>query len=272
MQNISLPHRFDRYRLAGLILRHLRSRQLNVSQTELEAAAGIDQSTISRLMNLSILKEKAKRKQSLSRMNLLALTRKGLRMSHTQASLILWLAEGPVFKPWRKEEFERAGITPPDASVAAELDEIRQVNAFRSESERTHLSVVALFREVFVATPPEDGWHKVKTNIIHGNRPEDYLALYQRLREMEYRGGQRMLVSQYPSILVSSDIESASRVLKETPDGVKVSMRAVNAFDVGQIAIGFGGGGHKAASGFVSPLPVRELLEAIRMSLPVVAH
>ncbi|HJV09182.1 MAG TPA: DHH family phosphoesterase [Acidimicrobiales bacterium] len=63
-----------------------------------------------------------------------------------------------------------------------------------------------------------------------------------------------------------------SCVLKETPDGTKVSMRAVSEFDVGQVAIAFGGGGHKAASGFVSPLPVPELLDAIRESLPVVAH
>ncbi|HEX3621190.1 MAG TPA: DHH family phosphoesterase [Acidimicrobiales bacterium] len=61
-----------------------------------------------------------------------------------------------------------------------------------------------------------------------------------------------------------------SAVLKETPDGTKVSMRSVNGFDVGQVAIGFGGGGHKAAAGFVSPLPVRELLDAIRASLPLV--
>jgi len=57
-------------------------------------------------------------------------------------------------------------------------------------------------------------------------------------------------------------------VLKETPDGTKVSLRAVNEFDVGQVAIAFGGGGHKAAAGFVSPLPIPELLEALRESLP----
>jgi phosphoesterase RecJ-like protein len=62
-----------------------------------------------------------------------------------------------------------------------------------------------------------------------------------------------------------------SAVLKETPDGTKVSMRAVTEFDVGQVAIAFGGGGHKTASGFVSPLAVPDLLEAIRLSLPVVA-
>ena len=62
-----------------------------------------------------------------------------------------------------------------------------------------------------------------------------------------------------------------SAVLKETPDGTKVSMRAVTGFDVGQVAIGFGGGGHKAAAGFVSDLPIPELLEAIRAVLPLVA-
>jgi len=62
-----------------------------------------------------------------------------------------------------------------------------------------------------------------------------------------------------------------SCVLKETPEGTKASLRAVTDYDVGELAILFGGGGHKAAAGFVSPLPVRELLDAIRDALPVVA-
>ena len=61
-----------------------------------------------------------------------------------------------------------------------------------------------------------------------------------------------------------------SCVLKETPDGTKVSLRAVNEFDVGEVATGFGGGGHKAAAGFVDQRPVPELLEAIRDALPKV--
>ena len=59
-----------------------------------------------------------------------------------------------------------------------------------------------------------------------------------------------------------------SCVLKETPEGTKVSLRAVSEFDVGQVATAFGGGGHKAAAGFVDPRPVPELLAAIRESLP----
>ena len=62
-----------------------------------------------------------------------------------------------------------------------------------------------------------------------------------------------------------------SCVLKVAPDGTRVSLRAVNEFDVGQVAVGFGGGGHRAAAGFVSDRPVREVLEAIRDRLPVVA-
>jgi bifunctional oligoribonuclease and PAP phosphatase NrnA len=72
--------------------------------------------------------------------------------------------------------------------------------------------------------------------------------------------------------LVRRTVEAdVSCVLKETPEGTKVSLRAINEFDVGQIAIAFGGGGHKASSGFVDPRPIPELLAAIRESLPPVA-
>jgi phosphoesterase RecJ-like protein len=62
-----------------------------------------------------------------------------------------------------------------------------------------------------------------------------------------------------------------SCVLKEASDGTRVSLRAVTGFDVGEVAMGFGGGGHRAAAGFTSDRPVREVLDAIRDRLPVVA-
>ncbi len=62
-----------------------------------------------------------------------------------------------------------------------------------------------------------------------------------------------------------------SCVLKETPAGTRVSLRAVSGFDVSTVAAGFGGGGHRASAGFTSERPVREVLEAIRERLPVVA-
>jgi bifunctional oligoribonuclease and PAP phosphatase NrnA len=59
-----------------------------------------------------------------------------------------------------------------------------------------------------------------------------------------------------------------SCVLKETAEGTRVSLRAVDDTDVSAIATTFGGGGHRAAAGFTSDLPIAEVLEAIRAALP----
>ncbi|MFN2608587.1 MAG: bifunctional oligoribonuclease/PAP phosphatase NrnA [Acidimicrobiales bacterium] len=59
-----------------------------------------------------------------------------------------------------------------------------------------------------------------------------------------------------------------SCVLKEAPEGTRVSLRAVSGVDVGAIATSFGGGGHRAAAGFNSDRPVPEVLNAIRAALP----
>ena len=60
-----------------------------------------------------------------------------------------------------------------------------------------------------------------------------------------------------------------SCVLKETPEGTKVSLRAVSDFDVGAVATAFGGGGHHKAAGFTSDRPIPEVLEAVRRSIPL---
>ena len=59
-----------------------------------------------------------------------------------------------------------------------------------------------------------------------------------------------------------------SCVLKETPEGTRVSLRAVSDVDVGAIATAFGGGGHRAAAGFNSERSVGEVLDAIRAAIP----
>lgn len=59
-----------------------------------------------------------------------------------------------------------------------------------------------------------------------------------------------------------------SCVLKETPEGVRVSLRAISEVDVAAIARAFGGGGHRFAAGFTAPGTVAEVLEAIRALLP----
>jgi phosphoesterase RecJ-like protein len=55
-----------------------------------------------------------------------------------------------------------------------------------------------------------------------------------------------------------------SCVLKETPAGIRVSLRAVASVDVGAIACGFGGGGHRFAAGFTRAGTVDEVLREVR--------
>jgi len=62
-----------------------------------------------------------------------------------------------------------------------------------------------------------------------------------------------------------------SAVLKETSEGVRVSLRAVSDVDVGAIATSFGGGGHRAAAGFSSQRPLDEVRALLRAAVPVVA-
>src|SRR5437763_1718654 len=60
-----------------------------------------------------------------------------------------------------------------------------------------------------------------------------------------------------------------SCVLKESPEGTKVSLRSITDFDVAAIAMRFSGGGHKAAAGFTDPRPIPEVLADIRAQIPV---
>lgn len=56
-------------------------------------------------------------------------------------------------------------------------------------------------------------------------------------------------------------------VAKESPDGVRVSLRSVDETDVGAVAVALGGGGHRFASGFVWPGTVADAARAVRRAL-----
>ena len=58
-----------------------------------------------------------------------------------------------------------------------------------------------------------------------------------------------------------------SCVCKETPDGVRVSLRSVGDADVAAIAARFGGGGHKYAAGFTAPYPTSDVIAGIKGAL-----
>jgi bifunctional oligoribonuclease and PAP phosphatase NrnA len=53
-------------------------------------------------------------------------------------------------------------------------------------------------------------------------------------------------------------------VLKETDAGVRVSLRSHGAIDVSRIAVGFGGGGHAFAAGFIADRTIGEVLADVR--------
>jgi phosphoesterase RecJ-like protein len=58
-----------------------------------------------------------------------------------------------------------------------------------------------------------------------------------------------------------------SCVLKETSDGVRVSLRSISRVDVAAVAAHFHGGGHKYAAGFTTPGTVESVLEEIKSVL-----
>lgn len=58
-----------------------------------------------------------------------------------------------------------------------------------------------------------------------------------------------------------------SCVLKDSPEGTRVSLRALSQVDVGAIATRFGGGGHRFAAGFTAGGTIPEVLAAIRGAL-----
>lgn len=69
--------------------------------------------------------------------------------------------------------------------------------------------------------------------------------------------------------LVRRTVEAdVSCVLKESPEGVRGSLRAVSDFDVSAVARIFGGGGHRAAAGFTTTRSIPDVLATIRDAVP----
>ncbi|HUR77157.1 MAG TPA: bifunctional oligoribonuclease/PAP phosphatase NrnA [Acidimicrobiales bacterium] len=60
-----------------------------------------------------------------------------------------------------------------------------------------------------------------------------------------------------------------SAVLKETPEGVRVSLRSVTEVDVSAVATGFGGGGHRYAAGFTSTASLESVKSELRAAVAV---
>ncbi|HEV7747800.1 MAG TPA: hypothetical protein VGO56_22560 [Pyrinomonadaceae bacterium] len=218
---LTLPHRYDRYRLIALVLDHQKKLIPQLSQLKLEDLTHLDQSTISRLLSKSVLGEKGRRNSKLKRESLLALTRSGLKMDQYQASLMLWLSEGEDFKPWRDKEFLDLQLTPPT------LEEKRAANALSFDPWQTHMALIDLLERICLADRESTYWYPVETQLLQGNSAAHHLALFQKLKAMESLPGQRMLVSKYPSVLISTDAGAGGELLAETSETVRGELRQI---------------------------------------------
>lgn len=56
-------------------------------------------------------------------------------------------------------------------------------------------------------------------------------------------------------------------VVKEAPEGVRVSLRSITEIDVAAIATRFGGGGHRFAAGFTSERTVDEVIDMVHSAV-----
>ena len=213
--SLPLPHRYDRYRLIGLILSHQRSLYPTLNQSTLGELTHLDQSTISRLLNPSFLGDRGTRNSKLNRSHLLALSRKGLKMDHRQASLLLWLAQGEDYKPWTADECANLQLDPPSAPDALES------NFFRSDPWHAHLAMIELLEKRFLSNEAGALWYPVETQLLQGNTPNHHLRLFQTLRLVESGPGQRMLVSKYPSSLVSTDTDEGTELIVDSSEDMK---------------------------------------------------
>jgi phosphoesterase RecJ-like protein len=96
-----------------------------------------------------------------------------------------------------------------------------------------------------------------------------FVATWVTLADLERFGVEMDEAEGLIDIVRRTEEADVSCVLKEGPDGTRVSLRSVTAFDVSAIAMRFGGGGHRAAAGFTDARSIPEVLEAIRVEIPL---
>jgi hypothetical protein len=132
---------------------------------------------------------------------------------------MLWLSEGEDYRPWHDRDFSTLQLEPPT------IEERRAENARRDDPRMAHLAVVDLLEKTCIGDDRSNSWYPVETQLLQGNSPLHHVALFHKLKTMENVPGQRMLVSKYPSILVSSDITTASELLAETAEPIRAELR-----------------------------------------------
>ncbi len=97
------------------------------------------------------------------------------------------------------------------------------------------------------------GWMVEHARFLDGGRAAVCaipLDLEQRVTKEDMEG--------IPGFLRSIDGVKISATLRQTPDGCKISVRAVPGYDAAKFCVQFGGGGHKGAAGASLAMPLKE--------------
>jgi phosphoesterase RecJ-like protein len=74
-----------------------------------------------------------------------------------------------------------------------------------------------------------------------------------------FQGEHRQTDIVYQLLLATEDCEALAFIREEAEGKTAVSLRSRDAIDVGVVCRNFGGGGHRNAAGFTTPLPYGEI-------------
>jgi len=99
------------------------------------------------------------------------------------------------------------------------------------------------------------------------DRELEFVATWVTRADLEHYGVEFEETEGLIDLVRRSAEAEVSCVLKESPEGIRVSLRSISHVDVGAMATRFGGGGHKFAAGFTATGTVAEVLDAIRDAL-----
>jgi hypothetical protein len=177
------PHKYDRYRVLGYIIRQVREKLFGLTQTELAKKAGVTQGTVSHLESHKRLFEAAEMgRRPIKRDLFIKIAIQGLQFSSREINALLWLTEGAEYEPLRKSE------SPYNFSLGA---------ATTSEFELHALALELLQKAVEFADPSKN----MDLRMLTGWEEKHQITFRKDLLNMERNPGQRLLISKFPTFL-----------------------------------------------------------------------
>lgn len=183
------PHRFDRYRALGYIVRQLRKKTLAITQTQLADKSGVTQGTISHLENFTLLSNAADlNHKPVARDVFINTALHGLELSQPDVEALLWLMGGEEFEPL-------SGVKEAGPSATSHL---REAESGQSSPASVHDRALNLLKR---AVELGMSGKKITIRMLTGWDEKHQVTFRHELLRMEKKPGQRLLVSKFPSQL-----------------------------------------------------------------------